>query len=340
MYRSLFCSLTAVLLVGVTATPAPAWHSRGHMTVALIAYRQLEKPDQQKVQNILKGHPHFKEFLSAKKPADASLEEWIVMQAAVWPDWVRSPANHGKELFNGEPFNQPLHHYVNLPIKRLEGASDAQKESIEKNIAALPSDKRSGLLLKELPKRLDEVSKSKDPATQAVALCWVLHLVGDIHQPLHGAALFTKGSLGGDRGGNAAFVRWNGRAENLHSIWDGVVGWDEYLGPGLPSLTEFGVVDLMTRQFRVSRPVTAEQLKVSSIDAWAEESRDLADKEAYSSKGAPLSLVFNFDQHPHLAASDVDPLPDGYPARAQAVAEGRVALAGARLAGRLKEILP
>jgi hypothetical protein len=46
-----------------------------------------------------------------------------------------------------------------------------------------------------------------------IALRFVAHLVGDIHQPLH--AGFAE-----DRGGNSIDVRFNGRKENLHSLWD------------------------------------------------------------------------------------------------------------------------
>jgi hypothetical protein len=330
MRRGLFCSLVAVLFIGVTGTPATAWHARGHMTVALIAYRQLEEPQKKQIRAILTGHPPLETILTAKKPADATMEEWMVMRAAIWPDLIRGD----------EDFDKPFHHYVNMPIRRLDGATEAQKEKIEQNIAALPNDEESGVLLRELPLRMKEVRTSTDPAQRAIALCWVLHLVGDIHQPLHAAAVFGKKSFRGDRGGNASFVRWNGRAEKLHAIWDGVLGWDEFPGPGGPKLTEFEVVDLMARHCQASHPVTAAQLEITSIDDWAKESRDLADKEAYSSNGVPISIVFNFDRHHYLTAADVDPLPDGYQTRAQGVAEKRVALAGARLVGRLKEILP
>src|SRR5262249_30308232 len=65
MSRSLFCSVVAVVLLAVTPRPAAAWHNRGHMTVALIAYRQLSDTQKNKVQAILKEHPHSKEFLAA-----------------------------------------------------------------------------------------------------------------------------------------------------------------------------------------------------------------------------------------------------------------------------------
>lgn len=60
-----------------------------------------------------------------------------------------------------------------------------------------------------------QVLKSPDaPRNETrIALRFVAHLVGDIHQPLH--AGFAE-----DRGGNSVNVRFNGRKENLHSLWD------------------------------------------------------------------------------------------------------------------------
>jgi hypothetical protein len=308
------------------------------MTVALIAYRQLDRPQQKAIQQILKAHPHFNEFLNAKPPADADPEEWIVMQAAIWPDWVRS--HHKQEKYKGRfYFHQPYHHYVNLPVKRLDGTTAEQKDEIEQNIKALPTKDESGVLLTELPNWTDKARSSKDPGERAIALCWVLHLVGDIHQPLHAAALFSKDSSAGDRGGNAAFVRWKNHATDLHTIWDGVLGWDEFVGPGAANLSEFGVVEIMARQFQKLYPVTDDQLKITSADDWAKESRDLAESEVYVSKGKPLALLFNFDKHPHISPAEVAPLPPGYQAHAQEVAERRVALAGARLVGVVRGVV-
>ena len=70
------------------------------------------------------------------------------------------------------------------------------------------------------------------------------------------------------------------------------------------------------------------------------ESRDLAEKHAYSFQDKPISIVLTFDRHPHLVVANMEPLPDGYAKAAQAVAEKRVALAGHRLANQLKAILP
>jgi S1/P1 Nuclease len=71
-----------------------------------------------------------------------------------------------------------------------------------------------------------QVLKSPDAPRneKRIALRFVAHLVGDIHQPLH--AGFAE-----DRGGNGVGVRFDGRKENLHSLWD--TGLVE-LEPGTP----------------------------------------------------------------------------------------------------------
>ena len=59
---------------------------------------------------------------------------------------------------------------------------------------------------------------------KAIALCWYLHLLGDIHQPLHAVTLVTDKYPQGDRGGNLVRVNINGSEQNLHSWLDGRLG--------------------------------------------------------------------------------------------------------------------
>ena len=50
------------------------------------------------------------------------------------------------------------------------------------------------------------MANDNDPERKAIALAWLYHLVGDIHQPLHTAQLFTVDSPNGDTGGNEICV--------------------------------------------------------------------------------------------------------------------------------------
>jgi hypothetical protein len=68
-----------------------------------------------------------------------------------------------------------------------------------------------GLAIEQSLRLLQDTSK--DHTVREEALRWVVHLVGDLHQPLH--------VVGEDRGGNDVLVRFNGRQTNLHRLWDG-----------------------------------------------------------------------------------------------------------------------
>jgi hypothetical protein len=59
---------------------------------------------------------------------------------------------------------------------------------------------------------------------KAIYLTWLLHLVGDIHQPLHCTAVFSEQFPNGDKGGNDAFIRIRSSPVKLHAFWDGLLG--------------------------------------------------------------------------------------------------------------------
>ena len=62
-------------------------------------------------------------------------------------------------------------------------------------------------ILTALSENESVVKNENDPERKAIALAWLFHLMGDIHQPLHTAQLFTVDYLQGDRGGNEICVR-------------------------------------------------------------------------------------------------------------------------------------
>jgi S1/P1 Nuclease len=324
--------LFAGVLLGLLATASPilAFHERGHMAIVLIAYRQLDDAHKLQMQSLLKAHPHYAEFLTSAMPSDARADEWIVMQASVWPDWVKK---NYREPEKG--FNFPNHHYVNIPIKRLEGLNEETVKQLEQNAANLPKDENSGRILVEYPHWLETYrNPSLDPAKRAIALCWVFHLLGDIHQPLHAATLFTRNTPKGDLGGNLSFVKWQSRPQNLHFIWDGMAGWGELQSP---TMSQYTIVDMMTRDFLQRYQISVEERSVLSMTDWAKESTAIAERDAYSFNGKPLDLVFTAKMGEQPAIQITPALPEGYGARARQIAERRVVLAGHRLANIMAE---
>ncbi len=54
------------------------------------------------------------------------------------------------------------------------------------------------------------------PAARALAVCWIMHLVGDSHQPVHTIALFSEHRFSkGERGGNLIKTA---QSRHLHSL--------------------------------------------------------------------------------------------------------------------------
>src|SRR5262249_23082933 len=71
------------------------------------------------------------------------------------------------------------------------------------------------------------IGSQAGPDVKAIAYCWLLHLVGDLHQPLHATSLFSADHFRkGDEGGNKIPLV---RGKNLHSVWDGLLGKQYYI---------------------------------------------------------------------------------------------------------------
>src|SRR5262249_54421446 len=151
---------------------AYAWNNTGHMVAARIAWQQLTPDQRNKALAILKQHPHYDEFLAADRPNGFSEDEWVFLRAATWSDWVR---NHHKQDYHTGTW-----HYINYHIVAPGSDIDAaahQPPADEENVV-----RKRGVATKQV--------KNGDRGDQPCYLCWVFHLVGDIHQPRHATAMF------------------------------------------------------------------------------------------------------------------------------------------------------
>ena len=73
----------------------------------------------------------------------------------------------------------------------------------------------------ENAKKVLGVNLNKNTAERALFARYLVHVAGDIHQPLHSVALYNKTYPDGDRGGNSLTMYYqNGTKTNLHSFWD------------------------------------------------------------------------------------------------------------------------
>jgi S1/P1 Nuclease len=128
------------------------------------------------------------------------------------------------------------------------------------------------------------IVKSQVSANQrAIALAWLFHLVGDVHQPLHMVQLFSREYPHGDRGGNEVCLRLapGGVPLDLHRLWDGLITSTNNVGQLRNIATE-----LLSKFSRVG----LRELDQMQPDAWAKESYEIAVKIAYENgnlRGTP-----------------------------------------------------
>ncbi len=148
---------------------------------------------------------------------------------------------------------------------------------------------------------------------KAVALCWLIHLVGDIHQPLHTVSLFSEQFPKGDRGGNSFWIKPKGTVK-LHAYWDGLMGRSTSIQSVLNEVT------LITATYKKDKSST-----VLDPVAWSKESFKLARETVYLNG----VLKGNVDKENAL------PVPENYGKESRKVGEQQVALAGYRLTGLL-----
>jgi S1/P1 Nuclease len=135
----------------------------------------------------------------------AERDQVLFMQAARWADDIRS---------NDKQQHRAQWHYINWPFK-----PDGQPASVQTR------EPEPVNILTALTENESVVKSTNDAEQKAIALAWLFHLVGDIHQPLHTAQLFTADYPQGDRGGNEICVRVTGTGQpmDLHRFWDGVI---------------------------------------------------------------------------------------------------------------------
>jgi hypothetical protein len=155
----------------------------------------------------------------------------------------------------------------------------------------------------------------------AEVLGYLIHLVGDIHQPLHAATRITKQNPKGDAGGNG--FKLVGVPDNLHWYWDAAAGAFNFWSPTRP-LEERdrrrleGFATMLTGEFPAEK---AADVTTFNPDKWAQESHLLA-----------ANVVYNLPENT---------LPsEAYNTKARAVARERLALAGYRLAQVVNSIYP
>jgi len=321
MFRFLAC---AAILTGAAA-PAWSWSRGGHMTVAYIAYQKLTPAAKAKVDALLKKNPDYNPWVMAIPDTAANVDRRALiafLRASLWADDIKGAAGYTDDgaVINGRvnvfrPPNTPQagqnigyadklrHQYWHFHDTPFSSDNTPTKPALT------PS------ALTQIPKMRDGLSNGSEDL-QSYDLVWLIHLVGDIHQPLHSTQRFTALQPEGDSGGNdVKLCSSPGCNQNLHSFWDGLFGTDLYPDGSIA----------LGQALLEEAPGTPSGASMLDPAVWIEEGFQLAKARVYV---APIKT----DGGPSLTSA-------AYRRTAHETGEKQLILAGYRLANLINSAL-
>lgn len=273
-----FCFAAALVLMSCCGE-ARAWSQAGHKIAASIAYRLVTPERRKEIADLLRQHPRYNEDFAAKMPKDLpeeSVDEWLWQQASYWPDLCRGFPDDLKAIYHHGTW-----HYCNRPLFLTPADRAAMEPTLTVNLKTdIPGDLEGRLgmnILQAIEFNEAQALDANVPAAErAIAICWLLHLAGDIHQPLHSVSMFSEqlfpSPLEGDRGGNLVLTK---QRERLHGLWDSFPGGDVQFKTAMQRALTWMNDD----EYRQPAEKAAEEL--SSL-AWFDESHELARDYGYN----------------------------------------------------------
>jgi hypothetical protein len=282
--------VVALLLCFSFFSNGQAWWDGGHMVIAEIAHQHLNPSVKDEVNRLLGLFP------------DAFPNHHTFMTSSVWADSLRK---RGVSAFD-------TWHYINYPYDPEGILSEAQRREI-----SMRSSQANILFALQQSIRTLKSDASKD-FEKALMLRFLIHFVGDAHQPLHTTTLYNARFPEGDAGGNHFKIR-SAVASNLHKFWDSGLGAFPVVN-AIPTSSQRQNICRYAKQSISRYPESSlEDAKNLNPYHWLRESHELAKGKVYRIK--------QFTE-PSLE----------YIAEGQDVSQRQVVLAGYRLANLLNEI--
>jgi hypothetical protein len=289
-------------LIAVLLAPQPgyAWGREGHRIVARIAARNLLQTTRNKLRAIL------------GLTSDAALES-AMATAAIWPDRLDRAATGTARW-----------HFINVPISTpfsIAGTCanhECDNDQIENMRTRLQNNQRGFALLAP-------PDPPRSMTSQEVA--FLIHFVGDVHQPLHAA-------WNGDRGGGCVplakpLVHSDGNANttDLHIAWD--------IDAVLAAMKGHSGSEQATAAALFTRFKSGAAVSQATPADWARESNDIARTAIYQKLGIATHAVTSGD-----CAAGIKPvlITSSYLESNVAIVERRLMEAGIRLSNLLNEI--
>ncbi len=289
-----------------------AWDEVGHKITAYIAWQQMTPEVREKVIKILLAAPEDSQIPAfymtyGSRSADARKREYFMLMAT-WADIIRD-RNFDTRF---KKYNNPNWHYFDTLWMEKNGKIEFVKGPAE-----------GGKLMEKLAE-FDKVIRGSAPNSEkAVAIVWLEHLIGDLHQPLHTTGRVFSETDVGDQGGNLFSLTPKGtpadKSDNLHRFWDGVIGRNT---PNAADACDADYLDPIAQMIMKDVPFASVKSRLADgkFEIWEKEGVDISTTEVY--KG-----VTRYEKPS-----------DDYRKKALKIAEERLALAGYRMGDLFNEV--
>jgi len=242
----------ALLALILLAPPAAhAWGDEGHEIVALIAWNYLQPPVRARVAQLL------------ARDASGLVADRGIAAEATWADRFRDADRGGTGLHYAATREW---HFVDIELADHDlDAACFGHPALPNAVDASEGPAHACIVDKIEQFRRELADPHRSDLERLIALQFLLHLLGDLHQPLHA-------SDNHDRGGNLERVEAPGyRAGNLHYYWDSV--FVERLGENSAAAAEALIADIS--------PGLEREWRGGSVADWAMQSFEIARKVAY-----------------------------------------------------------
>jgi hypothetical protein len=262
------------LMICAFAGNSLAWSDTGHKITGYIAWTRMTPATREVVVKILRDAPedsHLSVFFTPYGSQTQDVRERdLFMVTATWADLIRERSFETRY----KKYHHSNWHYSDTFWTR--GAN---------GIEILKAPEEGGLGLERLREFDALIRSSASNSAKAIAIAWLVHIIGDIHQPLHTSARVTELEPKGDQGGNLFLLTPQGtprnEQENLHWFWDSII---ERNIPNRDNECDADFIIPIAEKLMRSHPYEKMRGRLAPGDftAWMTESLKLAQVEVFS----------------------------------------------------------
>jgi hypothetical protein len=274
MKKALLYVLVVSVFILFATLNSFAWDDVGHKITAYIAWQQMTHDVRERIIKLLLAAPEDAQLSTFYLPygsrTDDAKKREFFMTASTWPDIIRDrvfDTRYKKYHHSNWHYSDTFWTVRNGKVEILQMQDDG-----------------SGLAMQKIAELIKLEQSNAGDADKAIAIAWLEHLIGDIHQPLHASARVTDLEPKGDQGANLFLLTPKDtpreKQDNLHWFWDNIVVRNV---PNTRDVSDAEYIIPIAKDIMKKYPFAEMQsrLALDNPEEWKKESFEIASTKAY-----------------------------------------------------------